>query len=126
NPVEDVTGFPEILDGRVKTLHPNVHSGLLAKRDNPAHMKALEEKDITPIDMVVVNLYTFKETILKEDATEEDVIENIDIDGPTMLRAAAKKGKDIIVAVDHDDYDEIIEAVKNGSVDVEMRKKLCE
>lgn len=123
-PVEAITGFPEILDGRVKTLHPNVHSGLLAKRDNPAHMKALEEKDITPIDMVVVNLYPFKETILKEDATEEDVIENIDIGGPTMLRAAAKNGKDVIVAVDPDDYDGIIEAVKNGSVDVEMRKKL--
>src|SRR5699024_9982961 len=92
--------------------------------DNPAHMKALEEKDITPIDMVIVNLYPFKETILKEDATEEDVIENIDIGGPTMLRAAAKNGKDVIVAVDPDDYDGIIEAVKNGSVDVEMRKKL--
>src|SRR5699024_9597035 len=102
-PVEAITGFPEILDGRVKTLHPNVHSGLLAKRDNPAHMKALEEKDITPTDMVVVNLYPFKESILIEDATEEDVIVNIDIGGPTMLRAAAKNVEDVIVAVDPDD-----------------------
>src|SRR5699024_8548844 len=123
-PVEAITGFPEILDGRVKTLHPNVHSGLLAKRDNPAHMKALEEKDITPIDMVVVNLYPFKETILKEDATEEDVIEHIDTGGPTMVGAAGRNGKDVSVAVDPDDYDGIIEAVKDGSVDVEMRKKL--
>src|SRR5699024_2378571 len=123
-PVEAITGFPEILDGRVKTLHPNVHSGLLAKRDNPAHMKALEEKDITPIDMVVVNLYPFKETILKEDATEEDVIENIDIGGPTMLRDGAKNRKDVVVVVELDEEDGIIEAVKNGSVDVEMREKL--
>src|SRR5699024_9361231 len=79
-PVEAITGFPEILDGRVKTLHPNVHSGLLAKRDNPAHMKALEEKDIKPIDIVVSKIYPFKENILKEDATEEDIIENMDSD----------------------------------------------
>lgn len=122
--VEDITGFPEIMDGRVKTLHPNVHSGLLAKRDNPAHMKELDEQGITPIDIVVVNLYPFKETIQKRAATEDDIIENIDIGGPTMLRAAAKNGEDVIVAVDPADYDSIIEVLKNDRADSEMRKKL--
>ena len=122
--VDEVTGFPEILDGRVKTLHPAVHGGLLAKRDQPEHMRALEDKGITPIDIVVVNLYPFKETIQKENATEADIIENIDIGGPTMLRAAAKNGQDVIVCVDPGDYTDIIAALQEGDVPAEMRKRL--
>src|SRR5699024_4397912 len=97
--ISTVTHFPEILDGRVKTLHPNVHGGLLEQRDNPVHMAELAEKDITAIDMVVVNLYPFKETVAKPGVTEADVIENIDIGGPTMLRAAAKNGQDVLTVV---------------------------
>ena len=85
--ISDVTGFPECLDGRVKTLHPNIHAGLLAMRSNPEHMKQVEELNVELIDMVVVNLYPFKQTIMKPDVTLADAIENIDIGGPTMLRA---------------------------------------
>lgn len=88
--ISEVTGFPEILDGRVKTLHPNIHSGLLAVRDNEAHRKQLNDLQIETIDLVVVNLYPFKQTIAKPDVTFAEAIENIDIGGPTMLRAAAK------------------------------------
>lgn len=93
-PVTDVsehTGFPEMLDGRVKTLHPKIHGGLLGKRDNPEHVKKMQEHNIEPIDMVVVNLYPFEATIAKPNCTFEDAIENIDIGGPTMLRSAAKE-----------------------------------
>ena len=88
--ISDITGFPECLDGRVKTLHPMVHAGLLAIRSNEDHMKQLKELGIEPIDMVVINLYPFKQTILRDGVTLEEAIENIDIGGPTMLRAAAK------------------------------------
>jgi phosphoribosylaminoimidazolecarboxamide formyltransferase/IMP cyclohydrolase len=88
--ISEVTGFPEILDGRVKTLHPNIHSGLLAIRDKEEHRQQIEELGIQPIDLVVVNLYPFRETILKPNVTYEEAIENIDIGGPTMLRSAAK------------------------------------
>ena len=88
--VSELTGFPECLDGRVKTLHPAVHAGLLAMRSNPSHMKQLEELEIEPIDLVVVNLYPFKATILKDGVTRAEAVENIDIVGPTMLRSAAK------------------------------------
>lgn len=88
--VEDITGFPEILDGRVKTLHPFIHAGLLAKQENTAHQTQLEKLGINTIDLVVVNLYPFKETLAKTDVSEAEVIENIDIGGPSMLRAAAK------------------------------------
>lgn len=84
--VEEVTGFPEMLDGRVKTLHPKIHAGILAKRDNPDHMKQLKDAGITPIDLVAVNLYPFKETIEKPDTTQAQAIEQIDIGGPSMLR----------------------------------------
>src|SRR5690625_993053 len=123
--VETVTGFPEILDGRVKTLHPNVHGGLLAKRDNKAHVAALDKNNITPIDMVVVNLYPFKETVTKQGATEDDIIENIDIGGPTMLRAAAKNFQDVIVVVDPKDYDNILNELQTGVVNEESRKTLA-
>lgn len=123
--VETVTGFPEILEGRVKTLHPKVHGGLLAKREEKSHMDALQENDIEPIDMVVVNLYPFKETVTKQGATEEDIIENIDIGGPTMLRAAAKNFKDVIVVVDPADYEKVAENLKSGRLSEETRKRLA-
>ena len=91
--ISEITGFPECLDGRVKTLHPMVHAGILAMRGNPDHMRQVEELGVTLIDVVAINLYPFKQTILKPDVTLEDAIENIDIGGPTMIRAAAKTGR---------------------------------
>ena len=88
--VSEITGFPECLDGRVKTLHPGVHAGILAMRGNKEHMRQLQELKVEPIDLVIVNLYPFKETMLREGVTREEAVENIDIGGPTMLRAAAK------------------------------------
>lgn len=114
--VSDITGFPECLDGRVKTLHPNVHAGILARRENLDHMKQLDMLNITPIDIVVVNLYPFKETIEKLNVTLEDAIENIDIGGPTMLRAAAKNWQDVVVVVDPKDYSRVAEEMKQGGV----------
>ena len=95
--ISDVTGFPECLDGRVKTLHPNIHAGVLAIRDNPHHMDQLERLGINTIDFVVINLYPFRETILKEGVDLKEAIENIDIGGPTLLRAAAKNYQDVVV-----------------------------
>ncbi len=124
--ISDVTGFPECLDGRVKTLHPNVHAGLLAMRDNPEHMKQLEELNVQTIDFVVVNLYPFKNTILKEGVTFEEAIENIDIGGPTMLRSAAKNFRDVAVITDPKDYDKVIEELKaNGEVTYETKLYLA-
>ena len=115
--VSDVTGFPECLDGRVKTLHPMIHAGILAMRGNPEHMQQLEKLGVTPIDVVAINLYPFKQTILKPGVTLEDAIENIDIGGPTMIRAAAKNWQDVSVIVDPADYGKVIEEYKeNGSV----------
>ncbi|MBN2286971.1 MAG: bifunctional phosphoribosylaminoimidazolecarboxamide formyltransferase/IMP cyclohydrolase [Tissierellales bacterium] len=110
--ISEVTGFPECLDGRVKTLHPSIHGGLLAIRNNKNHMEQIERLNIKPIDMVVVNLYPFKETILKEGVTLEEAIENIDIGGPTMLRSAAKNYQDVIVIVDPADYGMVLEQLK--------------
>ncbi|UOF92233.1 bifunctional phosphoribosylaminoimidazolecarboxamide formyltransferase/IMP cyclohydrolase [Fodinisporobacter ferrooxydans] len=107
--ISDVTGFPEIMDGRVKTLHPNIHSGLLAVRSNPSHMEQLEKLNIGTIDYVVVNLYPFKQTISKPDVSLEEAIENIDIGGPSMLRAAAKNYSGVVVLVDANDYSWVIE-----------------
>lgn len=118
--ISDVTGFPECLDGRVKTLHPNIHAGLLAMRSNPEHMKQVEELKVDLIDMVVVNLYPFKQTILKDNVELAEAIENIDIGGPTMLRAAAKNYQDVSVIIDPKDYDKVIGEIKdNGKVSVE-------
>lgn len=117
--ISDVTGFPECLDGRVKTLHPNIHAGLLAMRSNPEHMKQVEELNVDLIDMVVVNLYPFKQTILKDNVELAEAIENIDIGGPTMLRAAAKNYQDVSVIIDPKDYDTVIDEIKeNGKVSV--------
>lgn len=124
-PVDEVTGFPEILGGRVKTLHPNVHGGLLAKRDNEEHMAALAKNEIAPIDLVVVNLYPFKETLAKEGVSHEEIIENIDIGGPTMLRAAAKNYEDVAVIVNPAMYDKVLELMQKDSLTNEVRKELA-
>jgi len=123
--IDDVTNFPEMLDGRVKTLHPRVHAGLLAKRDDEAHMATLAEHDITPIDLVVVNLYPFKETILKPGVTLADAIENIDIGGPSMLRSAAKNHAGVLPIVDPADYDVVIEKLTNETIDMPFRHELA-
>ncbi|QQZ09109.1 bifunctional phosphoribosylaminoimidazolecarboxamide formyltransferase/IMP cyclohydrolase [Heyndrickxia vini] len=123
--VEDVTGFPEILEGRVKTLHPFIHGGLLAKR-NLEHMEQLDQQEISPIDLVCVNLYPFQQTIAKPNVTEADAIENIDIGGPTMLRSAAKNHEYVTVVVDSLDYNGVLEELKsNGNVSEETNKRLA-
>ncbi len=124
--VSKITGFPECLDGRVKTLHPSVHAGILAMRDNADHMNQLKELDVTPIDIVAVNLYPFKQTILKPGVTFEDAIENIDIGGPTMIRAAAKSHKDVTVIVDSSDYSKVIDEIRaEGKTSAKTRLELC-
>ncbi|MBR6408120.1 MAG: bifunctional phosphoribosylaminoimidazolecarboxamide formyltransferase/IMP cyclohydrolase [Clostridia bacterium] len=124
--VSDITGFPECLDGRVKTLHPMIHAGILAMRSNPRHMQQIENLGVTPIDVVAINLYPFKQTILKPDVTLEDAIENIDIGGPTMIRAAAKNWQDVAVIVDPADYSKVIEEYKaNGEVSRDTKFRLC-
>src|SRR5256712_6588346 len=114
--IEDVTGFPEMMDGRVKTLHPNVHGGLLGRRDNPQDMAAMQQHGITPIDLVAVNLYPFRETVAKPQTTFAQAIEQIDIGGPSMLRSAAKNHESVIVVVDPDDYPLVISSLKDGSL----------
>ncbi|SHI81773.1 IMP cyclohydrolase [Malonomonas rubra DSM 5091] len=116
--VSDYTGFPEMMNGRVKTLHPKVHGGLLGLRDNPEHVDAMAKHDIEPIDMVVVNLYPFEATVAKEDCTLIDAIENIDIGGPTMLRSAAKNNKFVTVMVDPTDYETVIAEMKQNAGEV--------
>lgn len=124
--ISDVTGFPECLDGRVKTLHPKVHGGLLAMRNNSQHMKQIKELGIEPIDMVIVNLYPFKQTILKENVTLQEAIENIDIGGPTMLRSAAKNYQDVVVVVDPADYQPVLKEIQEkGDVSLETKFRLC-
>lgn len=124
--ISDVTGFPEILDGRVKTLHPNVHGGLLARPNDPAHLAQLEEHQIQPIELVCVNLYPFQQTIAKPDVTPEDAIENIDIGGPTMLRSAAKNHEHVTVVVDPADYPSVLaELVENGQVSPEKKRQFA-
>lgn len=124
--ISDITGFPECLDGRVKTLHPNIHAGILAIRNNIEHMNKLKELNIQPIDMVVINLYPFKRTISKEEVKLEEAIENIDIGGPAMIRAAAKNYQDVVVIVDPRDYTTVLEELKlKGNVSKETRFKLA-
>ena len=123
--ISEVTGFPEICDGRVKTLHPKVHGGLLARRDDESHLKALKDNDIEFIDMVCVNLYPFRQTIAKPGVSMADAIENIDIGGPSMLRSAAKNYKDVTVVCDPSDYNLIIDEIKaNGNTTPDTRLKL--
>lgn len=124
--IQEVTHFPEILDGRVKTLHPNVHAGLLAKRNNPAHMQTLKDHQIDPIDLVCVNLYPFKETIEKDQDDFDGAIEQIDIGGPSMLRAAAKNFKDVTVVTDITDYQKVTDEIqRNGETSLATRKELA-
>ncbi|MDD4320062.1 MAG: IMP cyclohydrolase [Acidaminococcaceae bacterium] len=124
--VSDVTGFPEIMDGRVKTLNPKIHGGILAVRSNPEHMAALAKHDIKPIDLVVVNLYPFEATIAKPNVTEADAIENIDIGGPAMLRAAAKNFRDVIIVTNPARYTSLIAMLSQyGDADIITRKTLA-
>lgn len=123
--VSDYTGFPEMMNGRVKTLHPKIHGGLLALRGNEQHMEEAKNNDVKMIDMVVVNLYPFEETIAKEGVTEEEAIENIDIGGPSMVRSAAKNFQSVIVLTDPQDYEEALNKIEEGNSSLEFRKKLA-
>jgi phosphoribosylaminoimidazolecarboxamide formyltransferase/IMP cyclohydrolase len=125
--VSDVTGFPEMMDGRIKTLHPKVHGGLLALRDNPEHVAEMEKHGIEPIDMVVINLYPFERTIAREAVTLEEAIEQIDIGGPAMIRSAAKNHEDVIVVVSSQDYDSVISALQTfgGATPLKLRRELA-
>ena len=123
--ISEITGFPEICDGRVKTLHPMIHAGLLAVRSNPEHMKQIEALGVEPIDMVIINLYPFRATIEKPGVTFEDAIENIDIGGPTMLRAAAKNAQDVVVVIDPADYDRVMDEFEaTGDVSLATKRYL--
>lgn len=125
--ISEITGFPECLDGRVKTLHPAVHAGLLAMRSNREHMKQLEELKVETIDIVVVNLYPFKATILKDGVMRAEAVENIDIGGPTMLRSAAKNYQDVAVITDPDDYGAVLlELKENGQVSLDTKFRLMQ
>ncbi len=124
--ISDVTGFPEIMDGRVKTLHPKVHGGLLAVRSNPDHMNQLEELGIETIDLVCVNLYPFKQTVQKEGVSHEEIIENIDIGGPSMLRSASKNYQSVTVVTDPSDYEKVLSEFKEyGDTTLETREALA-
>ena len=123
--ISELTGFPEILDGRVKTLHPAVHAGLLARRDWPEHLRELEEHGLAPIDLVAVNLYPFVETVARPDVALEDALEQIDIGGPAMLRAAAKNFPHVLPLVDPADYAPALAALRSGGVPIEERRRLA-
>src|SRR4051812_17623697 len=126
--ISELTHFPEILDGRVKTLHPAIYAGLLAKRDKPDHMQTLAEHNLPEFDLVVCNLYPFETTVAKPGVTEAEAIENIDIGGPCMVRAAAKNFASVAVVVDPDQYADVLQgiATRNGSLDQSTRLKLAE
>lgn len=123
--VDTITGVPEMLDGRVKTLHPSVHGALLARRDLPEHMATLGEHGITPIDLVAVNLYPFRETAARSGVAPEEVIENIDIGGPSMLRSAAKNHDAVYVVVDPADYARVLDALRAADDDHDLRRVLA-
>ena len=126
--ISEITGFPEMMDGRVKTLHPRVHGGLLAIRDNSEHVAAMEQHEIQPIDLVVVNLYPFAETIKREGVTREEAIEQIDIGGPAMIRSAAKNSRDVAVVVSSEQYPAMIEELQKngGALSLETRESLAQ
>jgi phosphoribosylaminoimidazolecarboxamide formyltransferase/IMP cyclohydrolase len=125
--ISEVTGFPEILDGRVKTLHPRIHAGILAVRDHPQHQATLQKQNIAPIDLVVCNLYPFEATVARAGSSHEDIVENIDIGGPTMVRAAAKNYHDVTIVTDPSQYDSLLEelATNKGSVGLQTRERLA-
>lgn len=125
--VSDVTGTPEMMDGRVKTLNPKIHGGILAVRSNPKHMEDMKKNGIQPIDLVVVNLYPFQKTIAKPDVTEAEAIENIDIGGPAMVRASAKNFHDVVIITNPDRYEDLIHMLKEkGDIDLHTRKLLAQ
>ena len=126
--VSSYTGFPEMMDGRIKTLHPKIHGALLGNRDNAQHLSQMRQHGIEPIDLVVVNLYPFEQSVANPDCSLEEAIENIDIGGPTMLRSAAKNYKDVAVVTDPQDYEALIEEMKKseGSLSLETRFKLAQ
>ena len=121
--ISEYTGFPEMMDGRVKTLHPKVHGGLLGLRDNPEHVRMMEKYGIKGIDMVVVNLYQFEKTVAKEGVTLEEAIENIDIGGPSMLRSSAKNFKDVTVIVDPVDYDRVLKEMEGSGGETTLKTR---
>ncbi len=125
--VADYTGFPEVFSGRVKTLHPRVHGGLLHLRDDPEHQRQAREHDIQPIDLLVVNLYPFRETVAKPGVTLEEAIENIDIGGPSMLRSAAKNHRSVTVVTDPADYDAVLRRMRanGGETTLDLRERLA-
>ena len=125
--ISTYTGFPEMLDGRVKTLHPKVHGGILGMRDNPDHEEMMKKHEIKNIDLIVVNLYEFQKTVAREGVTLEEAIENIDIGGPAMLRSSAKNFRDVTVIVDPHDYDIVIQEMASGggSTTLETRFRLA-
>src|ERR671921_1187572 len=123
--VSDVNAFPEILDGRVKTLHPRIHGGLLPRRDDPAHMSALEAHQISPIDVVAANLYPFAETVARQDVALADALEQIDIGGPAMIRAAAKNFPGVVVLTDPTDYTPALDDLRNGRLSAVRRRALA-
>ena len=125
--ISDFTGFPEMMDGRVKTLHPKVHGGLLHLRDNPEHVAQAAAHGIVPIDLVCVNLYPFEQTVAKKGVTLEEAIEQIDIGGPSMIRSASKNNRSVTVVVDPEDYPRILDAMKagNGETTPELRARLA-
>ena len=125
-PIEEITGFPEMMDGRVKTLHPNVHGGLLARRDSAEHYAAMETHGIMPIDVLAVNLYPFRETVAKPNVTWETAVEHIDIGGPSMVRSAAKNHEFVTVVVDPDDYPGLIGALQADAIDATARRQLAQ
>ncbi len=124
--ISELTGFPEILDGRVKTLHPAVHGGILARRDLPKHMEELAKNKIKTIDIVVVNLYPFVQTVARSNVSLDEALENIDIGGPTMIRASAKNFPSVLVIVDPGDYDTVIEKLRQDTLDLKERKRLAQ
>src|SRR5947209_10005268 len=125
--ISDVTGFPEILDGRVKTLHPRVHGGILAIRDNPQHQATVREHQIAPIDLVVCNLYPFEATLAKSGSTHEEIIENIDIGGPSMVRSASKNYHDVAVVTEPGQYGPVLEELRQnrGALSLATRERLA-
>ncbi|HYO91984.1 MAG TPA: bifunctional phosphoribosylaminoimidazolecarboxamide formyltransferase/IMP cyclohydrolase, partial [Pyrinomonadaceae bacterium] len=125
--ISSVTDFPEMMDGRVKTLHPRIHGGLLALRDNEEHLEAMRQYNIEPIDMVVVNLYPFEQTVAREDVTLEEAVEQIDIGGPSMIRSAAKNFRDVAVVVSADEYEVVKDELESndGSLSAELRRELA-
>jgi phosphoribosylaminoimidazolecarboxamide formyltransferase/IMP cyclohydrolase len=123
--VEKITGFPELLDGRVKTLHPAIHAALLARRDLPEHVTGLRQQGIVPIDLVAVNLYPFQLTIARQDASLEDALENIDVGGPSMLRSAAKNHLSVLPVVDPTDYPIVLDLLKKGKIGTELRREFA-